>query len=80
MRLAGALLIASAALTFTLHLLGAPEGLYEWLYHHLLSSLEVPEEPPQWSLNLIRSVDLIGGLAELAAGCVLLAYDRLRPA
>jgi hypothetical protein len=79
-RLAGVLLIAGAAFTLILHLLGAPEGLYEWLYHHLLSGLEVPEEPPQWSLNLISSVDLIGGLAQLAAGCVLLAYDRLRPA
>ena len=79
-RLAGLLLIAGAAFTLALHLLGAPEGLYEWLYRHLLSGLDVPEDPPPWSLGLISSVDLIGGLAQLAAGLAVLAIDRLRPA
>jgi hypothetical protein len=79
-RLAGYLLVAGAAITLTLHVLGAPEDLYRWLYDHLLSGLDVPEEPPRWGADLIRAVDLIGGLAQLAAGLTLLAYARLRPA
>ncbi|HEY1284580.1 MAG TPA: hypothetical protein VGF04_00690 [Solirubrobacterales bacterium] len=80
MRLAGLLLILGAAITLTLHALAAPESLYEWLYGHLLSGLDVPEKPPQWGTDLIRAVDLVGGLAQLAAGLALLAYARLRPA
>ena len=80
MRLAGVLLIVGAAITLTLYVLAAPESLYESLYHHLLSGLDVPEDPPGWSLDLIGSVELVGGLVQLAAGLVLLAYERLRPA
>jgi len=79
-RLVGLLLIVGAAITLALHLLGTPEHLYEWLYDHLLSGLDVPEDPPSWGSELISAVDLVGGLAELAAGLALLAYDRLRPA
>ena len=69
-----------AAITLTLHALAAPESLYEWLYHHLLSGLDVPEDPPQWGSDVIGSVELIGGVVQLAAGLGVLAYDRLRPA
>jgi hypothetical protein len=79
-RLAGLLLVAGAAFTLALHLLGAPEHLYRWLYDHLLSGLDVSDEPPQWGTDLIGAVDLVGGLAQLAAGLALLAYARLRPA
>jgi hypothetical protein len=79
-RLAGLLLVAGAAITLGLYLLGAPEGLYEWLYRHLLSGLDVPDDPPQWGSDLISSVELIGVAAQLAAGLALIAYDRLRPA
>jgi hypothetical protein len=80
MRLAGLALIAGAAITLALHLLGASEELYEWLYRHLLSGLDVPEDPPQWGSDVIGAVELIGVVAQLAAGLALLAYDRLRPA
>jgi hypothetical protein len=76
----GLLLLGGAGITLGLHLLGAPEALYEWLYRHLLSGLDVPEEPPQWGSEVIGAVELVGGLAQLAAGLALLAYDRLRPA
>jgi len=79
-RLAGYLLVAGAAISLLLYLVGAPEELYRWLYDHLLSGLDVPDEPPSWSLELIAWFELIGGLAQLAAGLAVLAYDRLRPA
>ena len=78
MRLAGILLVAGAAITLGLHLIEAPEHLYRWLYDHLLSGLDVPDEPPQWSLDAIKYVSLIGGLLELVAGVALLVVDRLR--
>jgi hypothetical protein len=49
-----------------------------WLYHHLLSGLDVPDEPPQWSLDAIGYISLIGGFVELAAGVILLAIDRIK--
>jgi hypothetical protein len=79
-RLVGYLLVAGAAISLLLHALGAPEELYRWLYDHLLSGLDVPDEPPPWSLDLIGLVELIGGLVQLCAGLALLAIDRLRPA
>lgn len=80
MRIAGLLLVAGAAITLSLHALGAPEELFRWLYDHLLSGRDVPDHPPQGGLNAISYVSLIGGLLELAVGLVLLAIDRLRPA
>jgi len=77
-RFAGLLLVTGAAFTLALHLVGAPEGLYHWLYDHLLSGLDVPEEPSQGSLDAISSVSLIAGLAELVAGMAVLAMDRAR--
>jgi hypothetical protein len=78
LRLAGLLLILGAAITLGLHFLEAPEHVYRWLYDHLLSGLDVPDEPPQWSLDAIGYVSLIGGLLELVAGMILLAIDRIR--
>jgi hypothetical protein len=80
LHLAALFLLLGAAITLGLHLLGAPEHLYRWLYDHLLSGLDVPEQPPQWGSDLIGYVSLIGGLAQLAACLALLAYDWLRPA
>jgi hypothetical protein len=80
LRLAGLLLILGSAITLGLHLIEAPESLYRWLYDHLLSGRDVPENPPQWSLDSIGYVSLIGGLAELVAGLAVLAFDRARSA
>ena len=78
MRLFGSLLIVGAAVTLGLHLLGAPEGLYRWLYDHLLSGLDVPDEPSQGSMDAIGYVSLIGGLGELVAGVAVLAIGGAR--
>jgi hypothetical protein len=78
LRLAGLLLILGSAITLGLHYLEVPEDLYRWLYDHLLSGLEAPEEPPEWSLDSIGYVSLIGGLLELAAGVAVLVVDRVR--
>ena len=78
LRIAGLLLIAGAAFTLALHFAGVPEDLYRWLYHHLLSGLDVPEDPSHGSVEAIRYVSLIGGITELCAGLVLLAIDWLR--
>jgi hypothetical protein len=80
LRIAGLLLIVGAAVTLALHFLEVPEHVYRWLYDHLLSGLEVPEEPTDGSVNAIRYVSLLGGLAELAGGAALLATDRVRSA
>jgi hypothetical protein len=79
-RLAGLLLLAGSAITLALHLLGAPEGIYRWLYDHLLSVLNVPDEPSQGTVDAVKYVSLIGGLLELAGGLALLAWDRGRTA
>jgi hypothetical protein len=78
LRTAGFLLLLGAVITFALHFVGAPEGLYRWLYHHLLSGLDVPDEPSDGSLDAIRYVSLVGGILELAGGVTLLIADRLR--
>ena len=78
LRLVGLLLLAGAAITLGLHVLGAPEGLYRCLYEHLLSGLDVPDEPSQGTVDAISYVSLTGGLLELIAGAALLAIDRVR--
>jgi hypothetical protein len=78
LRLAGLLLVLGAGITLGLHFLEVPEDAYRWLYDHLLSGLDVPNDPPQWSLDTIGYVSLIGGLGELVAGVTLLAVDRMR--
>ena len=71
LRIAGLLLIVGAFITLGLHALGAPEELYRWLYHHLLSGLDVPEDPSEGTVDAVRYVSLIGGILELVArlGC-----------
>jgi hypothetical protein len=78
LRIAGLLLIAGAAITFTLHLLEVPEDLYRWLYHHLLSGLDVPKDPSEGTVTAVRDVSLVGGVLELVIGVGLLVADRLR--
>ena len=78
LRIAGLLLIAGSAVTFALHFLEVPEELYRWLYHHLLSGLDVPKDPSDGSVTAVRDVSLFGGIAELALGVALLAWDRVR--
>ena len=78
LRLAGLLLIAGSGITLALHFLDAPDQLYRWLYHHLLSGLDVPEDPSEGSVDAIRYVSLTGGILELVAGLTFLAWDRLR--
>jgi hypothetical protein len=77
LRLAGLLLIAGSAITLALHFLEAPEGLYRWLYEHLLSGLDVPDEPSPGAIDAIHSVSLAGGVLELVVGLGLLVVDRL---
>jgi len=78
LRLTAVLLIAGAAITFALHFLEAPNELYRWLYHHLLSGLDVPEDPSEGTVEAVRLTSLIGGIIELAAGIGLLAFDWAR--
>jgi hypothetical protein len=78
MQLAGWLLLVAAAITLGLHALEAPEALYRWLYHHLLSGLDVPRDPSEGTVNAVRYTSLIGGLAELAFGLAVLAFARVR--
>jgi hypothetical protein len=80
LQLAGLFLLAGAAVTLGLHALEAPESLYRWLYHHLLSGLDVPEEPSEGTVDLVSYFSLIGGLLQLAGGLALLAVDRVRQA
>jgi hypothetical protein len=78
LQLVGSLLLVGAVITLGLHALEAPESLYRWLYHHLLSGLDVPEDPSRGTVDAISYVSLIGGLLEVAAGLALLAVDRVR--
>jgi hypothetical protein len=78
MRTAGLLLILGSAITLTVHFLGMPEDLYRWLYHHVLSGLDVPENPSDGAVEAIRYVSLVGGILELALGVVLLALSAVR--
>jgi hypothetical protein len=78
LRLAGLLLIAGSAITLALHYLEVPEHLFRWLYDHLLSGLDVPEEPPHGYLDAIAYVSLVGGILEAVIGAGLLVWDRGR--
>jgi hypothetical protein len=77
-RVVGLLLIAGAAVTLALHLLGAPEDLYRWSYHHLLSGLDVPPDPSAGTVEAVRYTSLIGGLLQLTGGLAMLAWERGR--
>ena len=78
LQLAGWLLLLGAAITLGLHAVEAPESLYRWLYHHLLSGLDVPKDPSERTVDAVRYVSLIGGLLELVGGMALLGVDWLR--
>ncbi len=80
LQLVGWLLLVGAAITLGLHAEEAPESLYRWLYHHLLSGLDVPEDPSQGTVDAISYVSMVGGLLELIAGVAVLAIDRFREA
>ena len=77
MRLVGVLLIVGAGITLGLHALAVPGDLYRWLYDHLLSGLDVPDEPPEGTVQAIGYVSLIGGILELLAGVAVLAIDGI---
>jgi hypothetical protein len=62
--------------TLALHFLGVPEDIYRWLYHHLLSGLDVPTEPSHGTVEAVRDVSLFGGILELVLGLVLLISSR----
>jgi hypothetical protein len=78
LRIAGLLLILGACVTLGLHFLEAPEELYRWLYHHLLSGLDVPKDPSDGTVDAVRYFSLIGGLLELVFGVGLLIADAVR--
>jgi hypothetical protein len=78
LRIAGLVLIAGSALSLGLHFLDVPEELYRWLYHHLLSGLDVPEDPSTGTVGAVRIVSLTGGILELVAGIALLMVDWVR--
>jgi hypothetical protein len=78
LRTAGLLLIAGSAITLALHFLGVPEDVYRWLYHHLLSGLDVPREPSSGTVEAVRDVSLVGGILELLGGVAVLVVDRFR--
>jgi hypothetical protein len=75
---AGFALLLGAAITFALHFAGLPEDLYRWAYHHVLSGLDVPDEPSTGTVDAVRYVSLVGGILELAGGVALLIADRVR--
>jgi hypothetical protein len=76
LRTAGLLLIAGSAITLALHFIGVPEDVYRWLYHHLLSGLDVPREPSSGTVEAVRDVSLVGGMLELLIGLALLLSSR----
>jgi hypothetical protein len=78
LRIAGLLLILGGCITLALHLLGMPEDLYRWLYHHLLSGLDVPDEPSDGTVTAVNTVSLAGGILELVLGTGALVADRVR--
>jgi hypothetical protein len=75
---AGVALLAGGLVSLGLDLLGAPEALLRFLYDTLLAGLDVPDEPSQTSIDLVRGVAVVGGILELAAGLCLLAVARRR--
>jgi hypothetical protein len=74
--IAGMLLLIGGVITLVLHSVGAPEALLEFLYDKLLSGLDVPEDPSNTAVDIVNYVSLVGGIAELLAGAVLLVLAR----
>ena len=75
---AGLALLAGAAITFGLYEAGAAEELYRWLYHHLLSGLDVPKDPSDGTVDAVRYTELAGAILQLLAGVVCLAVYFVR--
>ncbi len=69
--IAGLLLLISGVATLSLHAAGVPESLLNYLYDTLLSGLDVPSNPSQTSTDILDYVSLVGGIAELAGGAVV---------
>ena len=78
LRTAGLALLAGAAVTFGLYEAGAAEELYRWLYHHLLSGLDVPKDPSEGTVDAVGYTELVGAILQLVVGVVLLAIDFRR--
>jgi hypothetical protein len=78
--IAGLLLLIGGAITLSLHAAGVPESLLNSLYDTLLSGLNVPPHPSQTSTDILNYVSLVGGIAELAGGAVvvLVCFARAR--
>jgi hypothetical protein len=70
---AAAALILGGLLSLGIDALGAPEALLRFLYDTLLSGLDVPDEPSQTAVDIVRWFARVGGLLELSGGAVLLA-------
>ena len=78
LRTAGLVLLAGAAVTFALYEAGAAEDLYRWLYHHLLSRLDVPKDPSEGTVDAVRYTELVGAILQLVAGVAFLLIDLWR--
>jgi hypothetical protein len=76
--IAGLLLLTGGVITLSLHAAGAPESLLEFLYDALLSGLDVPPDPSGTAVDIVNYVSLLGGIAELASGIVLLGLASAR--
>jgi hypothetical protein len=70
--IAGLLLLVGGVVTLSLHAAGVPESLLNALYDALPSGLDVPPDPSQTSTDILNYVSLVGGIAELAGGVVVL--------
>jgi hypothetical protein len=78
--IAGLALLAGGVVTLALHAAGAPEALLRFLYDHLLSGLDVPSEPSPTAVDIVKYTSLVGGIAELVAGTILMfLHSRARP-
>jgi len=78
--IAGLLLLISGVATLSLHAAGVPESLLNSLYDALLTGLDVPSNPSQTSTDILDYVSLVGGIAELAGGAVVvfMCFARAR--
>ncbi len=76
--IAGLLLLVGGAITLSLHAIGAPESLLDFLYDKLLSGLDVPPDPPQTARDIVSYVSLLGGVLELAVGGALVGLYLAR--
>ena len=67
-------------MTLSLHAAGVPESLLNFLYGTLLSGLDVPPDPSQTATDIVNYVSLVGGIAELVGGAVVVGvcFGRAR--